>query len=173
MIENKYSYDRFGSKGMRVGQAVHDILSKEQPMQTVEETIEAMAPKFTKDLEDTINANKDRYKSPFYVFVLTKKEMWATNVVRNFFIARQTPPDPLNMMCQYANMTKTLYKVDSLKGSLKVKWSLPGLNDCPNILKNPQFHDPDLVAWIDSLFKGTLAPDDELEGSTKNGSFPK
>lgn len=152
MKEKKYSYDRFGSKGQRVGQAVVDILSKDQATQTVEETLEALGPRFVEELEDTIQKNQHRFESPFYVFVLTNKEMWADNVLRNWFIARQTAPEDIDMLCQYPHHAKTLYKVDSKKGSLSVAWTIPGIEDCKSILKNPHIHDPQLVSWITSCF---------------------
>lgn len=152
----KYEYNRFGSKGVRVGQAVVDILSKDQPDQTVEETIEAFGPDFVKELQDTIEKNKGKYQSPFYVFILTKKEMWAVNVVRNFFIARQTNPSGLEMVKQYPNYMKTLYKVDSKKGTLELKWSIPGHQECLSICKTPSSYDPELVSWILQCYAGNL-----------------
>lgn len=153
MTEKKYSYDRFGAKGMRVGQAVYDILSQEQAPQTVEETLEAWAPDFVSELEETIENNINKFQSPFYVFVLTKKEMWAENVIRNYFIARQSDPQMAQMMVEYPNFVKTLYKVDGKKGAMKLDWTLPGIEDCKSILKNQKIHDPTLIGWIKSCFK--------------------
>jgi len=154
--EDKYAYDRFGSKGVRVGQAVYDIISKEQAPQTVEETIEAFGPDFAKELEKTINDNRHKYTSPFYVFVLTKKEMWACNLVRNFFIARQTAPNAQDMIWQYPNYLKTLYWVDQDKGRIEPKWSIPGHQECISIAKNPHMVDPTLVQWIKDAYAGKL-----------------
>lgn len=152
----KYHYEKRGSKGARVGQAVADILSKDQPDYTVGEILDGFGIKFANELEQTINDNLDKYTSPFYVFVLTKKEFWADNVVRNWFVARQTPPRALEMMIQYPLHTKTLYVVNSSKGDLKAAWSIPGLEECRSILKTPNTFSPELVHWIQDCFQGKL-----------------
>ena len=84
----KYQYKRFGMEAKRVGQAVVDILSKEQPNQTVEETLEQMAPEYLKQMEIAIQEGSERHQNPFYVLVFTHKEMWAANVMRNWFVSR-------------------------------------------------------------------------------------
>lgn len=162
--DERYNYDRFGSKGKRVGQAVADILSKDQPTYTVGEILEGLGPKFASELEKCINDNLDKYKSPFYILALTKKEFWADNVVRNWFVARQTPPYCEQMMYDYPNHTKTLYVINSDRGDLKVAWSLPGYEDCKSIAKTPDSFHPELVQWVIDCFAGKLNKDkyDEL-----------
>jgi hypothetical protein len=150
--KDKYDYNRFGSKGKRVGQAVVDILANNPAPQTVEETIEAFGPDFAKELEDTIEKNRHKYTSPFYVFVLTKKEMWACNVLRNLFIARQTDPLPEKMVIEYPNYLKTLYKVDADIGHVEPIWSIPGHQECISISRHPEMCDPQLVKWIDDTY---------------------
>lgn len=156
---DKYDYNRFGSKGKRVGQAVVDIISEPQPMQTVGDTLAAYAPDYAKEMEQCIEDNMHKYKSPFFVFVITKKEMWAENVVRNWFIARQTPPHAFDMMSQYPHATKTLYMVDAKKGHVEAMWSLPGWEDCISVAKNPSAFDPKLVKWIEECFSHGLDRD--------------
>lgn len=156
---SKYDYNRFESTGQRVGQAVVDILSRENAPQTVEETLDAFGPDYAKNLDDTIEANKTKYKSPFYVLSLLKKEMWAVNVVRNFFIARQTAPYALDLIQNYPHHTKTLYQVNSDRGHLKLCWSIPGHSECLAILKSPQSFDEELVKWILEAYSGKLELD--------------
>lgn len=150
--DDKYIYNKFGSKGVRVGQAVYDIISKEQAPQTVEETIEAFGPDFSKEFQKTVENNINKYKSPFFVLVLTKKEMWACNMLRNFFIARQTAPFSHDMVIFFPNYTKTLYKVNSDKGDVSLLWSIPGHEECKSISKSPQSFDPQLVKWIQEAY---------------------
>lgn len=151
-----YGYDRFGSKGQRAGQAVYDIISKEQSAQSVEETLEAWGPDFAIELENCIQDNKDKFDGPFYIFVLTKKEMWATNLVRNWFIARNTAPDMGPMMLDYPHATKTLYKIDPRAGALELVWTLPGLEDCRSIASSPSSYDPTLNKWVEECFAELL-----------------
>ena len=152
----KYQYERRGQKGARVGQAVADILSKDNESMTCEELLEGFGVRFAQELESTINANLEKYESPFYVLALTKKEYWADNIVRNWFIARQTPPHALDLTIQYPGYTKTLYVINSTKGDLKVAWSIPGLEECKSICKHPDIYSPELVEWIRMCFEGKL-----------------
>lgn len=155
----KYSYNKHGSKGARVGQAVHDIVSRDQPQHTVEEVLDGYAPRYLADLEKTIEDNKSKFESPFYVYVMSHKEMWAENVVRTWFIARQTPPHALDMVTNYPYQMKTLYLVDTKLGKFKLLWTLPGIEDCKSILKAKHHYDPDLVRWIEMCFAGKLEKD--------------
>jgi hypothetical protein len=152
----KYYYAKHGAKGARVGQAVSDILSKDQPSYTVGDILDGFGSKFAIELEKTIEDNKSKYTAIFYVLALTKKEYWADNVVRNWFVARQTAPYALDMMIQYPGYTKTLYVVNSRKGDLKVAWSIPGIEDCKSILKSPDTFSFELVKWIRDCFEGKL-----------------
>lgn len=154
--DKKYSYDRFGMKGARVGQAVHDILHGNHGSTTVEEIIDEYSQKFNQELEDTINSNEHKYKDKFHIFVLSNKEMWAQNVVRNWFIARETAPEPLDMVAQYPNHCKILYEFDRRTDKLTLKWTIPGLQDCISIVKNPLQYDPQLYKWISDCFKGAI-----------------
>ena len=155
--DKKYSYNRFGMKGKRVGQAVHDIISKDQPECTVEEILDASSQEYVKQIENAIKSGQEKgYHDPFYIFVLTKKEMWAENVVRNFFIPRQSAPYALDMMCEYPHHTKTLYMVESTKGEITVLWTLPGIEECKSILRQKHIYDPQLVKWIEDCMDKKL-----------------
>lgn len=152
----KYAYDQLGSKGKRVGQAVLDVLAKDQPAQTAGDTLEAYGPDYAKQIEQCVQENQHKYKEAFYILVLSNKEMWATNVIRNWFIARQTPPHAFQLMEQYPNHTKTLYLVDAQKGRIEVVWCLPGWQDCLTIAKRPAIHNQQLVRWIEQCFSRKL-----------------
>ncbi len=152
----RYKYNRFGMKGARVGQAVADILSKDQPTYTAGEILDGFGAKFAQELEKSVNDSIGKYKSPFYIMALTKKEFWADNVVRNWFIPRQTPPHASDMMIQYPNYTHTLYVVHGIKGDIKVAWSVPAFQDCISVSKTPGTYAPELVQWILDCFAGKL-----------------
>lgn len=154
--DKKYTYDRFGMHGARVGQAVYDILKTGETGTTVEDILDQFAHKFNQELENTINANEHKYDDIYHIFVLSNKEMWAENVVRNWFIARETAPDGLDMVAQYPNHCKILYQVSKKSGEVKLKWTIPGIQDCISIVKNPQIYDPTLYKWIKECFSGSL-----------------
>ncbi len=154
--DKKYTYNRFGMKGARVGQAVYDILKSSDKNTTVEEILDEYAAKFNQELEDTINANEHKYKDKFHIFVLSNKEMWAQNVVRNWFVARESAPEPLDMVGQYPNHCKILYEFDKRADKLSLKWTIPGIQDCISIVKNPSQYDPMLYKWIKDCFNGVI-----------------
>ena len=160
--DKKYTYNRFGMKGARVGQAVHDILSASNEAITVEAILDEFAHKFVAELEATIEHNEEKYDNIFYVFVLSNKEMWAENVVRNWFVARQTAPEALDMVSQYPNHCKILYEVNKKHGELKLKWTIPGIQDCISIARQPQLYDPQLVKWISDCFNGMMPSDNKV-----------
>jgi len=153
----KYEYNRFGSKGARAGQAVYDIISKDQPIQTVEETIFSFGPDFVKELEVAIESGHKKYQYPFYVLVLSKKEMWAANLMRNYFVPRQTYPFGTDLVREYPNYVKTLYKVS--REAVTVMWSVPGHQDCLSIARSPGSYDPELVNWIFQCYAGKFNVD--------------
>lgn len=153
----KYDYNRFGSKGKRVGQAVVDILSKDHnSIITTGEINEDRADEYRQELEKAIEKGSELYENPFYVLVLTHKEFWATNVVRNWFIPRQTAPFGRHVFEQYSHHMKTLYLVDTQKGNIKICWSIPGVAEMISIGKSPQTFDKQLIAWINALARGDL-----------------
>ena len=156
IIPDKYDYNRFGVKAKRVGQAALDILAHDNPDQTVEQTLDAFGPDYARQMEECIDTNKTKFKDPFYILVLTKKEPWISNVLRNYFVGRQTPPHAFQMMEEYPNHTKTLYIVNARKGQVKLLWSLPGFADCITVAKNPHLYSPELVTWIGDCFSRKL-----------------
>ncbi len=156
---DKYTYNRHGMRGSRVGQAALDILSKDNAEQSVEQTLDEYAPEYAKSIEECIETHRGKLKDPFYILVLTNKTPYIENVLRNYFIARQTPPYAFQLMEEYSNHTKTLYLVDSRKGQIKLLWSLPGFHDCVTVSKNPEIYSPELVKWIIDCFSNKLDRD--------------
>lgn len=158
--DNKYDYDRFGSKGKRVGQAVADILSKDQPTYSAEDIIEGYKEKFEKSFHEAVEGGiKQGLKYPFYIYVMQHKEFWADNVVRNWFIPRQTPPHALDMIEKYPHHNKILYMVNPESNQIKICWNIPGYEDCKSILKNPAGLSSEMIKWIKDAMAGKLNRD--------------
>ena len=135
-------------KKATVGQAVYNLLSKDERAPTVEEIITGYADSFTKNIEEAVREGAKRYASPFYILVFSAKEMWAVNLVRNWFIGRQTPPHASVLYRTYPNHMKTLYRVDASQGELRLIWTIPGIEDCRSILRHQELYDPNLCRWI-------------------------
>ena len=152
MVEKeKYSYDRFASKGQRVGQAVVDILSQNQAPQTVEETLDEFGRDYLRNIQETADRERKNYDGTFYIFSLLNKDLHyfgVENVLRHWTIPRKTAPDPAQMLVDYKNHTKTLFAVDPHQGEITLLWTIPSYEDCKSIRKHPESHDPQLVHWI-------------------------
>lgn len=148
-IDKRFLYNRDGVDAVKIGQlASHMAQTGEQC--TVDDVIQEMGPQYIADLEKCADDNSGRYEYPFYILVMSKKEMWATNVIRNFFIARQTKPKMYELMVEYPNNVKTLYMVTA--GGMQLLWSLPDFEACKSIVSHPDSHDPQLLKWIDDCF---------------------
>jgi hypothetical protein len=145
-------------KDTKVGKAVYDILCKNPShTQEVGETIEGMSPRYRKELIDTIEKNIGKYKSPFYVVVLRKKEVWAMNVLRQWYVARQTRPSAKVLRRDYPNHDHDVWKVDGKTHQIDLEWSLPTAQDAKAILKTPDSYDRDVVKWLRLFREGRLA----------------
>ncbi len=157
-LDKKYSYDRFGSKGARVGQAVHDMLSQPQPSYTVEEILDGMGKGILKYIEEEAEKGCKKYDGEFYILHLFKKAMGEHGIknvmkqsARCFESRNWTPRE---VMEQHPHATKTLYKVNKMSGIIRLLWTVPGWEDCKSIRKNPVLYDPDLLQWVVQAMDG-------------------
>jgi len=144
-------------EGAKVGQAVYDILSKSHnSSQEVGETMSAMTPRYYEELMATIEANNDKYDQPYYIVVLRKKEPWAVNVLRQWFIARQTKPSAKVLREDYPNHDFDVWNIDPKQHSINFIWTLPTAQDSRTILANKECYDPALVETITKFNEGRL-----------------
>lgn len=153
----KVSKDSIKKNPARVGQAVYDIISKPQAAQTVEDTISEIEKSnvYYKELFKTIDDAKKIYDDPFYVVILRKKEFWALNVLRQWYISRQTRPHPKYLRETYPNHDHDVWKVNGL--DVYLEWTLPTAKDSESILTHKDLYDPDLVKWITEYNQGRLS----------------
>lgn len=145
-------------KARTVGQAAFDLLAKAHQcheMQEVQDTLNAMTPSYYAELEECIKKNKHKYQGNFFVVCLRKKENFFINVLRQWFIARQTQPLACVMLRDYPNHDHDLWEVDS-SGEPKLKWTLPPGQEQQTIMKNPHLYHSDLVTWIKDYQEGIL-----------------
>lgn len=143
-------------KPKNVGQVVYDILQKDQHDTTVGEILDEYQYQYLEEIIDCIQKNRHKFDSPFYIVVLTKKEPWALNVMRNWFIARQTKPSAKIMREDYPNFMQTVYKWNDKDEKIDILWSLPIAQDAQVVLKNKQLYDAQLVKWVMDFQEGKL-----------------
>lgn len=152
LILNK---DEINPNPSKVGQAVYDILSKPQAPQEVGDTIDAMTPKYYEELSACIVENQKKLVKPFYIVVLRKKEPWAMNVLRQWFVARQSRPRPYVMRNDYPNHDHDVWKIGE-GDRTELCWTLPTEQDSRSIMKNRHLYDASLVDWISKFNKKEL-----------------
>ena len=149
--DTRYDYNRFGSKAKRVGQAVHDILSRGNfDNITAEDIAEARQEQYIKDLKEAAELGMKEFSSPFYVVYLFNKEPWSALVNRGRFVRRQSEPLPENMMSMFPYYNKDVWKIDSDRSSIDYLWSLPGYETFREILRHKDQYDPSLVKWMEN-----------------------
>ncbi len=156
---NKYSYDRFGKKGQRVGQAVHDIISQGQSDYTVEDIIDGfgLGSDYLDLIREEAERGKKEFDDKFYILSLMNKalgEMGISNVLKHSCRSFRKKFGMKEVMEAHPNSAKTLYEVNVKQGEISLMWTLPAYQDCKSIRKNPKLYDPDLVKCVDAYFKG-------------------
>jgi hypothetical protein len=155
----KVSREKLKKNPAKVGEAVYDILSKEQLPQTVEETTEAMTPKYFEQLIEAANRGAKKHESPYYIVVQRKKESLAgqvMNVLKHVYIDRQTRPRAKFLRTEFPNADHDVYEIDKTKGTITLLYTLPTEQDSKTILKNAHLYDPNLVASIKAYNEGKL-----------------
>lgn len=160
-LENQLvmSRDKIKKDPSKLGQAVYDILSKDQQDQSVEATIDAMTPKYFEELSKAVHKGCRDFESPFYIVVQRKKETIGgsvMNVLKHQYVTRQTRPYANFLRSEFPNADHDLYEINSEKGTMTLLYTLPSAQDSKTILKNAEMYDPKLVEWIQAYNSGKL-----------------
>ena len=140
------------------GKVAYDLLHKgieSNERQEVQETIDAMTPAYLAELEDCAKKNCRKFDGAFYIVCLRKKEAFFINVIRQWFVARQTKPLPDVLFRDYPNHDHDVWEVTP-SGETKLLWSLPPGQEQLTIMKNPNQYHKDLVNWIKDFQNGCL-----------------
>jgi hypothetical protein len=111
-----------------VGKISWDLLANANPLDhSAEEQMKEQLDTFENEMLLAIERGKKQFSDGFYVVVETKKEPKLRNVLRNYFIIRQSCPTP-----QYDN---AVYRYHSTTEQLEFLWVLPS-KQVYNMLKN-------------------------------------
>lgn len=149
--EKKYNYERFGTKGVRVGQAALDILSTDQPTYTAEDILDSLGSDWLNLIRDLADESSKEYGPKFYILSLLKKDLGQfgyDNVLKHSARPFKTSKSIKDVMNAHPNATKTLFEINSKTGDINLLWTVPGWQDCKALLKTPDSFDPNLVRWV-------------------------
>lgn len=155
------SRDKIKKNPSKVGQAAYDLLKKEHPTQTVEETIEAMTAKYYEKLFEAADEGRKskNYPEIFYIIVERKKETLAgnvCNVLRHKYITSPFKPKSKLLREECPNSDFDVYEINQKRGEITLIYTLPTHQDSQTILKNRHLYDAQLVKWIELYQNGEL-----------------
>lgn len=156
--DNRYSYDRFDTHGVRVGQACLDLLKDAPKLVTVEDALVGMGLEkgLVKTILDEFERTRGYYPDKYYILSLIKHELGQFGITNCFKTSVRSFVNALHkidVMNAHPNATKTLYSVDSKNEDIRVVWTLPSYEECKSILKAPNLYDPELVSHVKEVMK--------------------
>lgn len=105
-----------------VGKIATELQKKEPDTRDPIELQRGMTKDFEKNLIDCIESGKNKFESPYYIEVLVKKERLLQNVIRNYFVARQSCPTPF--------YDQFVFQVDIKDMVVNFFWAIPDIETC-------------------------------------------
>jgi hypothetical protein len=122
-----------------VGQLSSDLILRPFDTRSPIELEREMHGEFEKNLLEAIERGKKRLYSPFYIVVLTKKERIMPNVLREYFIDRQSCPTP--------EYDQVVYCIHSDRDTVEFLWVIPSKDTCEYLHMNAAQVDED-ERWL-------------------------
>ena len=114
-----------------------------------------------------IKDNKKKYVGNFYVIVLIKKEKLMQNVLRAYFLARETCPTPQH--------DQVVYLYNCREDKIDFLWVVPNADTASYMKCNPHIvlpRDYELLRYVVEFYDGSLLRKaKELNGEKRNSSF--
>lgn len=123
---------------------------KYAPVQDIGKGIAENA-KYIENLKEAVDRGIKQYEGDFFVTVLTKRERLLSNVIRFYYIPRQSCPTP--------NYDQSVYKYHRDKEEIEYIWTVPDPETCQVYLDNALQVAPeekDLLRMIISFANGSL-----------------
>lgn len=109
-------------KRENAGKIASDLQKKAPDTRDPIELQREMQENYEKYLVETIESGKKAYEDPFYVVVEMKKERLLQNIIRNYFIARQSCPTPF--------YDQTVYRIKMKEDRVDLLWVIPSKDTC-------------------------------------------
>jgi len=120
-------------KVQTVGQAALDLQKKDEIIHAVEleraiHKGNKSADSWESQLMECLQRGMSRYEGDFYLTVITKKERLLENVVRRYFIDRESCPTP--------EFDQTVFRYVKKDDALKYLWTVPDIQACHELYIN-------------------------------------
>jgi hypothetical protein len=101
---------------MTVGKEAHKRLSNPDTKQGIIDTQREVDKEYFQEIQKCVENHKD-WNSPYFIVVHVKKEQLMENVIRRYFIGRQSLPTP--------QWDQTVWRYTPITGDLEFLWTLP------------------------------------------------
>ena len=112
----------------KVGKISSDLSLKQPETNSPIEQMRENLTDYDKNLHECIESGKKLYPGDFFVEIITKQEPLMHNVLRNYFVHRQSCPTP--------NYDQTLYKISPKNDQITFLWVIPSRGICHLLLEN-------------------------------------
>lgn len=115
-------------KPKTVGKIATDLLINANETHSVTEQMQENLSEYDKNIYECIELGKKEYTGDFYLVVITKNEKLLQNVLRHYFLSRQSCPSP-----QY---DEAVYKYHSSEERVEFLWVVPSKQTCEYFVVN-------------------------------------
>jgi len=124
-----------------VGQEAYKRLLNPDSKQGIIDTQREIDKQYFQQIEECVKNHKGKlgFTGDFFVTVISKKERVMENVVRRYFIARESLPTP--------NYDQTVWRFNQKAGDLQYLWTVPDHNTCQEMFNNPMIV-PESEDWL-------------------------
>lgn len=139
-------------KKTSVGEEAYKRLLNPDDKQGIIDTQREIDKEYFKELEACVKRvkGKPNFEGDFFVVVMVKKERLMENVIRRYFIPRQTLPTP--------DFDQTVWRIRK-SGDAEFIWCTPDHNTCQEIYHHPEKVPADeqwLYQMVKALMEGRL-----------------
>ena len=117
------------TKRKKVGEEAYERLLNPDTKQGVVDTQREADKEYFQELKKTVDAHKS-WDFPYFIIVMNKKERLMENVVRRYFFARRTLPQP--------TFDCTVWRYDPKTSDLTFLWVIPDRDTCMWMASNPE-----------------------------------
>lgn len=109
-----------------VGKVSLDLMQgAKDALHTPQDQMEAQLQDYEKNVYEALARGKKDHAGTFYIVVLTKKERLMQNVIRNYFLTRESCPTP--------EWDQTVYQVRMPQEEIVFLWTIPARDICQQL----------------------------------------
>jgi hypothetical protein len=144
-------WDVYMQDNKTVGAIAKELMEKDQDKYDLVEMQRAMQEDWNKNIRLALEDGKKNFERNFYIVIETKRERIMENVIRNYFLTRESCPSP--------NYDQTVFRYLSKEEMLEFLWVLPCKDACLNMKDHALEIDKeerDLLHFVLDFYDGVL-----------------